>query len=162
MLPYTLAPIYESAIMPERKPISLPIFAAALLGACTQTPGEITRDTKPFDGIDEQASITLLGTEPFWNLDIAPEEGGYNATFQTPDNLDGATFAVARFAGNNGVGFNGDLDGKQVQAAITPGACSDGMSDRSFPYTATLAMGEDTFYGCAYTSDEPFTGSEAP
>ena len=142
--------------------ILAPVAIALSLSACNDPPGEITRDSEPFAAIDESATISLLGTEPFWSLDISPGEDGYEARYSTPDNIEGSSFAVTRFAGNNGLGFSGELDGDPVQASVTPGECSDAMSDRNYPYVATLAIGEATLLGCAYTSDEPFTGEENP
>lgn len=145
---------------------------SVLLASCSQSPGDISRDAKPFDGIAPSSTITALGTEPFWGLDIAPEGAGggavgdggeaYTARFTSPDDLDGTPFAVTRFAGNNGISFSGELSGEPAQIALTPGECSDGMSDRLYPYTATVAWGEVTLFGCAHTSDEPFTGDETP
>lgn len=145
----------------------LPIPVLALSGAlmlvsCADTPGEISRDTQPFDDISATADITLLGTEPFWGIDITPDGEGFVARYSSPENLDGSQFAVSRFAGNNGIGFSGSLDGQAVQIALTPGQCSDGMSDRTYPYTATVALGDAVLYGCGHTSDQPFTGDEAP
>ena len=124
--------------------------------------GEISRDTQPFDRIAATASISALGTEPFWGMDIEPTDAGFTARYSTPENVEGTAFSVTRFAGNNGISFAGELEGGDVQIAITPGECSDQMSDRLYPYTATIALGEDTLLGCAYTSDEPFTGEETP
>lgn len=135
------------------------VIAVALAG-CTDLPGEISRDTEPFDAIGEEALISAGGTEPFWNLAIAPEAGGYGAKYSTPDNLDGTQFALSRFAGNNGLGFSGEMEGKSVNLALTPGDCSDGMSDSVYPYTATLLLGDETLYGCAHTDTQPFVGGE--
>ncbi len=137
-------------------------LAAIALSACTQQPGEISRDTQPFDGIAETASVSASGTEPFWSLTVEPEQGRYLATYSTPENIEGTTFAAGRFAGNNGLGFSGEVDGDSAILALTPGECSDGMSGRTYPYTATLALGERTLLGCAYTSDEPFKGDQNP
>lgn len=137
-------------------------LCAMLLASCAETPGEITRDTKPFDGISEAASISAAGTEPFWSLSIDPVADGYKATYATPEQSEGVKFPLTRFAGNNGLGFSGEADGQSVSLALTPGECSDMMSERIYPYTATLAMGELTLFGCAYTSDEPFIGDENP
>ena len=133
-----------------------------LLAACSQSPGEISRDTQAFDGIEADASISVLGTEPFWGINVEPDGEGYVATYSSPENIDGTRFAVQRFAGNNGVSFSGEMEGEAMSLAITPGDCSDGMSDRSYPYTATVSLGDSTLFGCAYTSDEPFSGEEAP
>ncbi len=149
---------------------SLRILTAAFLAitaaACAQEPGEISRDTAPFDGIAETASISLIGNEPFWGIDIEPSgsdgAGGFTAIYSTPENIDGAAFPVTRFAGNNGVSFSGELAGAAVQIMLTPGDCNDTMSDRSYPYTATAELGDMALSGCGYTSDEPFTGEEMP
>ncbi len=143
-------------------PLRLTALFVLLLAACSQTPGEISQDTQAFDGIAAEATISVLGTEPFWALEIESEGDGHRATYSSPENPEGTRFAVDRFAGNNGVGFSGMLDGEAISAAITPGDCSDGMSDRSYPYTATVSLGDSTLFGCAYTSDEPFTGNAAP
>lgn len=129
---------------------------AALAGCASND--QISNDTQPFDGIAESETVTLLGTEPFWDFTIT----GTNATFKSPEDLGGTVFAVSRFAGNNGLGYSGELNGEPVQIAITPGACSDGMSDRDYPYTATINWGDRTLTGCGYTDSQPFTGDEAP
>ena len=133
-----------------------------LFAACSQATGEITRDTKPFDGIAQTASVSTLGMEPFWGIDIEPIKAGYVARYSSPEDLSGTTFAVDRFAGNNGVSFSGELNGEPALIALTPGECNDTMSERTYPYTVTVAIGARTLLGCGYTSDEPFTGDEAP
>lgn len=146
--------------MPIRSARYLPFVL--LIAACSQTSGEISRDSEAFDGIASTASISVLGNEPFWGLEIVPEGESYSATYSNPENIEGTTFEMTRFAGNNGVSFSGELDGEAVQVALTPGNCSDTMSDRSYPYSATASLGGSMLLGCAYTSDEPFTGEETP
>jgi uncharacterized membrane protein len=36
------------------------------------------------------------------------------------------------------------------------------MSDRRYPFVATIALGGETFEGCGYTEKQPFTGPAAP
>ena len=36
------------------------------------------------------------------------------------------------------------------------------MSDRRYPFVATIALGGETFEGCGYTTGQPFTGDAAP
>ncbi len=69
---------------------------------------------------------------------------------------------MVRFAGNNGLGFSGELEDETVQIAITPGECSDGMSDRTYPLNTIVHLANANLQGCAYTSDAPFTGPDAP
>lgn len=134
------------------------IVAAAMSFACTPSVDGIDSKGETFDDVAAEEVITLTGTEPFWTLAIDAGEG----VWTTPDNPSGTRFAAQRFAGNNGLGFSGTLDGKPLTATLTPGRCSDGMSDRSFPYVATIALGGETFEGCGYTNGQPFTGGEAP
>lgn len=138
-----------------------PALAALMLATVACTPASedgINSEGKTFDSVAPQEAINLIGTEPFWNLKVEGDEG----LWSTPDNQTGTTFAVKRFAGNNGLGLSGTLDGKELTATLTPGECSDGMSDRSFPFVATIALGEETLKGCGYTDSQPFTGGEAP
>ena len=148
--------------MKNRAAYALSLTVPLALFACAQSDG-IDTDGAVYDGIAPGASITLLGTEPFWGLEIKPAgEDQYTARFTHPEDIDGSEFAAVRFAGNNGLGFSGRLDERDVQAALTPGDCSDGMSDNTYPFTATVALGDATLFGCAYTSDQPVTGPDAP
>ena len=132
---------------------SLPL----LLAAC-QSGGDPERSVDAYDGIAADETIRFLGTEPFWG----GESAGNTLTYDTPENIDGTTIAVERFAGNSGLSIAGELDGASFDMVVTPGDCSDGMSDRSYPLVVTLRIGEETRFGCAWTERKPFTGSEAP
>jgi uncharacterized membrane protein len=137
---------------------TLCLLLASAAAACAPAADGIDPKGETFDAVAPEDAVTLTGTEPFWTLAIAAGEG----VWTTPDNQPGTRFAVKRFAGNNGLGFSGELDGKSLTATLTPGDCSDGMSDRSFPFVATIALGGETFKGCGYTTSQPFTGDEAP
>ncbi len=137
------------------------LLCMTMLPACGPSD-DIDPDGAVFNNIKPDAVITLVGTEPFWTFEISPlADGKYIARYTTPEITDGTRFSVARFAGNNGIGFSGELEGSPVQIAITPGKCSDGMSDRTFPYTATVAIGDTVIEGCGQTSDEPVPGPSA-
>ena len=121
-------------------------------GTTTDAPGEAFAQIAP----DETARFT--GTEPFWGGQVA----GGSLTYSTVEDPDGTTIAVERFAGNNGLGYSGSLDGTSFDMAITPGDCSDGMSDRTYPFTVTLRIGEEQRTGCAWTDRMPFSGPVNP
>lgn len=130
---------------------------AGLLAACGQAeekPGEV----ETFAAISEDETISLLGTEPFWSMAIVED----TLTYMSPDNLEGVSTDVTRFTGNNGLGISGELEGEALQIAITPGDCSDAMSERNYPYTVTVTWGERQLNGCGYTDKQPFTGEIAP
>jgi len=125
-------------------------------GADNGAPGALA--TGDFDGIAEGETVHFTGTEPFWG----GMAGGGIASYATPEEPDGREFPVTRFAGNNGLAISGDLGTAAFDLTVTPGACSDGMSDRTYPFTATLLIGNEQRQGCAWTDSQPFTGPERP
>jgi uncharacterized membrane protein len=131
-----------------------PVAAAPAPGAA---PGD-TGDSAAYSGIGAAETIHFTGTEPFWG----GESAGSTLTYSTPENIDGTTIAVERFAGRGGLSLAGQLDGAPFDMAITPGDCSDGMSDRTYPFTATLQVRGEQRNGCAWTDAQSFTGPEHP
>ena len=77
-----------------------PLLAIALTVTACQSGGEGASTTKPFDGIAAGETIRFTGTEPFWG----GETQGGSLTYSTPEDPDGTTIAVSRFAGNSGIG----------------------------------------------------------
>jgi uncharacterized membrane protein len=134
------------------------LVALLPLGCAPAQQDGINPKGETFDAVATDEVVTLTGTEPFWYLRIEAGEG----LWTTPENQPGTRFSVTRFAGNGGLGFSGMLDGQPLTATLTPGECSDGMSDRRFPFVATIALGGETLAGCGYTISQPFTGDEAP
>ncbi|WP_417320880.1 COG3650 family protein [Erythrobacter aureus] len=139
---------------------SIPLCAALALAGCSgnDDPGPGSLQSSTFDGVADTEMVHYTGTEPFWG----GAAGGGMATYTTPENPDGAEFPVERFAGNNGLGISGTMDGVGFDLTITPGECSDAMSDRSYPFTATLLIGNEQRQGCAWTDSQPFTELEIP
>lgn len=128
---------------------------AMLLGAC-QAAGPQRAET--FSAISPEERISLIGTEPFWGGTIT----GSDALWSTPENQAGTRFAVERFAGNSGVSFTGQLGTERFDLMVTAGRCSDGMSDRTYPYIGTVRIGGRQLEGCAWTDRQPFDGPAAP
>lgn len=137
-----------------------PILGALLLvAACAPAQTEtIDPEGKAFTAVAPEEVVNLTGTEPFWNVTIT----GQTARYSNPEHPEGFDFTVTRFAGNGGLAFSGTLFAEPFTATLTPGQCSDGMSDRAYPYVATIALGEETLRGCGYTDRQPFTGPAAP
>lgn len=133
----------------------------AVVAGCHQeadigdTPG-----TSPqgFTAIGADEIISFNGTEPFWGGTVR----GSELTYSTPENIDGTTIPVERFTGQGGLGFSGELEGRDFDLLITQGECSDGMSDRTYPYVATLKLGDELREGCAHTDKQPFSGPARP
>lgn len=132
-----------------------------VLAACGpgghNVPGD-TRDHRPFADIAPGDTVHVTGTEPFWSGDIS--DGAL--LFRTPENQAGERVSVSRFAGRGGVSFSGTIDGKELLIAVTPGSCSDGMTDRTYPFVATLQRGAEERLGCGWTDKHPFKGSRTP
>ena len=130
------------------------------LAACSSEPDAAlpgnAQDDQPFSGIGESEMLSLTGTEPFWSGEIV----GRQLTYTTPEDMDGTRVAVSRFAGRGGLSYSGELSGQPLDIAITPAPCSDGMSDRSYPFTVTLQIGEEQRNGCGWSDAQPFTGSD--
>lgn len=96
--------------------------------------------------------LSAAGTEPFWGLDFVP---GMNAMFNEPDE-DGILYTPLVepvFDPSPDGGYN--FRGYGYSGTITPGPCSDGMSDAVFPYAVTLKLlvpPARSLKGCAYRS----------
>ena len=157
------------------RPIILPLVAAcALLSACQSddseapaaaettateaaVPGD-TAETAPYSEIAEDEVLRFLGNEPFWGGEVS----GKTLTYSTPEDQDGTPIEVERFAGRGGIAFSAQLEGADFEMTVTPLECSDGMSDRTYPFTVTLEIGEDRRNGCAWSDRHPFDGPEHP
>jgi len=136
---------------------ALAVSACQPGGSSTLAPGD-TSDRTPFAGIGADETIRFTGTEPFWG----GETTGKQLTYSTPDNPEGVEIAIQRFAGRGGLSLSGRLDGEPFDLTVTAGTCSDGMSDRVYPFVATLLLGDQTRNGCAWTDRHRFTGPENP
>lgn len=132
------------------------MLAACQSGAEEMIPGDSPTD--PYAGISPEEVVQFTGTEPFWGGQVS----GQTLTYSTPENPDGATIEVERFAGRNGLSFSGTLDGADFIMTVTPGQCNDGMSSRTYPFTATLQVRGEVRQGCAWTEEQPFQGPGAP
>jgi uncharacterized membrane protein len=154
-----------------RAPIAL-LAVVALLAACepeapgggTAPPpadapvagpvaGPVADPVESPAGPDAAASVfgedfVLIGTEPFWRLDV---KGG-ELSLARPD----AAAVLARDAGlavsPTGAIWTGQSGDQGLVARVKAGACSDGMSDRSYPYQAEVALGDLILKGCGVTA----------
>lgn len=107
-----------------------------------------------WSGVAADDMLHFSGTEPFWGGQAVRG----SLTWQTPDDQAGTTIAVERFAGRNGMGLSGMLDGVPFELAVSEGECSDGMSDRRYPFIVTVRRGGDTLRGCGWSDARPFAG----
>ncbi|MDI1296840.1 MAG: membrane-like protein [bacterium] len=80
-----------------------------------------------------------IGTEPFWAVTVR----GAVATLERPDKPP-LRFAVSRSDDARVIRYLGD----GITLTLTPGPCSDGMSDALWSDRVQIAFGEGTLKGC--------------
>ena len=92
------------------------------------------------------ASISGIGTEPFWNVRTV----GRCVTYSTPEDQAGTRVWAKVAAGSASTEWKGALRGKAFVLTVKPKAgCSDGMSDKSYSMEATLEADGEVRTGCA-------------
>ena len=149
----------------------MPLLTIALLGACSKQPATPPVDATAPDAaasaavearlspspsapppvaarqprLDLPRRLRAVGTEPFWSADVS----GATLTYGTPDFPAGMSITVARRDGPGYAEWTGTLDGKPLLLRIEKGSCSDGMSDRIYPYRAIRTIGPEVEHGCA-------------
>jgi uncharacterized membrane protein len=138
------------------------IVPFALLAACSGShqgddlPGD-GNDLRPYAGIAESDVVRFVGTEPFWGGDL---HNG-TLTWTTVDDQDGTAMPVTRFAGRGGISLTGQLDARDFTMMLTEAPCSDGMSDRTYPFVVTVTIADDpALSGCGWSDARPFSGAE--
>lgn len=100
-----------------------------------------------------------IGNEPFWSLDINPEEQkiilkdvGLNKSIEfnyAPANVGGG---VHRYEATNAAM-------KKLVVVIREEKCSDGMSDRQYNYSAEVTLNGRMYKGCAIKKGDVFNDS---
>jgi len=136
----------------------------APLAACSGSPnnsGNLPGDAdsnQPFSAIEPGDTLRFVGTEPFWG----GEATGTTLLYTTVDDAAGQTITVQRFAGRGGISLSGELGGQPFDMAVAQAPCSDGMSDRTYPFTVTLKVKGELRNGCAWSGKNPYDGPENP
>ncbi len=96
-----------------------------------------------------QYEFIALGTEPFWSLDIMPNEQriilkdlSQNKSFEFPYEPANIGGGVYRFESKNS-------SKDKLVVVIRKENCSDGMSDNTYNYSAEVVINSRTLKGCA-------------
>ncbi len=111
--------------------------ASAVMSAITPPEGN---PTHILGGVDLDKSISLAGTEPFWNILF----GDGRMVFSSPDSHTGQTTTTPFILTKAGAEWHG----KDMDIYLTAGRCSDGMSDRGYPLKAVVHIGAAVLKGC--------------
>ena len=127
-------------------------LAAALGGGAAQAAPE------PWGAIGAAEPLTGLGTEPFWGVRI--HRGFLKLT--TPDDEAGRFARIRRAATRRTLTFRGTLrrEGPFTVTVRRDPRCSDGMSDRTYPFELTIRFARHTLQGCGWTARRPYSKLE--
>jgi uncharacterized membrane protein len=102
----------------------------------------VSRETLPLR--PARPDYRAIGTEPFWALTIRAS----TATLERPDQVP-LRFAVRADGDDKAVRYQGD----GFAMTLTPGPCSDGMSDAIWSDRVQVAFGDGTLKGCGGERD---------
>jgi uncharacterized membrane protein len=118
------------------------LAAAFALGLSGCGAGEEVRSTPGAPAIPE--TFHALGTEPFWGVTVA----GIDVRYSTPEITEEVARDVIRSASSGVETLSGRFGEVPFALTVRPERCSDGMSDRVYPFAAHLRIGERDLQGC--------------
>jgi uncharacterized membrane protein len=127
---------------PATEPASAPAPASASAPAPTPQPLD-----PAFAG-----DLDAKGTEPFWAVQIRKE----TLVLTRPDHADLTAPHGGPQVADGAAVWNGGVGRAALKVTLRKGECSDGMSDRTYPLTAEVEIGDETLKGCgAPAGDNP-------
>ena len=145
-----------------------PVFAALAvlsLAACSPAeepapPPEAPEPAPVLGGVDLAQPVRALGTEPFWSVELTGTEMVYT-TPESPEQR--APQPNPAVQGTTATWETETVDGTALTVTLIATECSDGMSDRTYPLTAMVKLGERELTGCAAsTAAVMSTGESGP
>lgn len=130
------------------------IAPLALVVACSQEPAKepasapaAAPETPPvLGGVALDAPLRAVGTEPFWAVEINPDGLVYSGV-DRPEQRAANPGPVIQ--GTTAVYATATGAGTTLVVTLMDTDCSDGMSDRTYPLTARVEIGDETLNGCA-------------
>lgn len=109
-------------------------------------------------GVDLGKPVRAIGTEPFWSVEISRDALVYTRVDQASRR---AVNHGARVAGTTATFATSTDINEPLNVTLIATECSDGMSDRLYPLTARVEIGDDTLSGCAAAASALKTAPEA-
>ena len=126
--------------------------ATAALAACSQ-PAEkapaAPAEPRTLAGVDLDQPLRVLGTEPFWAIEITPTGLTYSGV-DRPEQK--AANPGPALQGTVAVWTTATEARTPLVVTLMATDCSDGMSDRTYPLTAKVEIGGENLTGCAASS----------
>lgn len=96
--------------------------------------------------------LRILGTEPFWGIEISKTTR--SATYSRVGEADVALSYPEESRGQDGAAVLTSTSPQgEVVMTIRKQDCSDGMSDRTYPWDAEVAFKGEALKGCAATPE---------
>ena len=141
------------------------ILAVLALAACSPAqepapPPEAPEPAPVLGGVDLAQPVRALGTEPFWIVELTGTEMVYTAP-EPPEQRAPQPNPVVQ--GTTATWETETADGTTLSVTLIATECSDGMSDRTYPLTAMVKLGERELTGCAAsTAAVMSTGESGP
>ncbi len=97
-------------------------------------------------GVDLGQPVRALGTEPFWSVELTGTELVYTSP-EPPEQRAPQPAPVVQ--GTTATYEAETADGTDLRVTLIATECSDGMSDRTYPLTAMVKLGDQDLTGCA-------------
>lgn len=139
---------------------ALPLILAAGCSpetAETAPTAEAAAPAPVLAGVDLTQPVRALGTEPFWSVELNGREMVYSGV-DRPERRAAQPRAVIQ---GTMAAFEGSTDEGPLEVTVTATECSDGMSDRTYPLTAIVKVGEETLTGCAASTAAIMSAGES-
>jgi len=135
-----------------------------VLGACSQEPAAAPEAASPAEpapvlaGVDLTRPVRVLGTEPFWGLDITSAGLVYSGVDRPEQRADNGGPEIL----GTSASWSETTDaGAELKIDLFATECSDGMSDRVYPLTARVEIGGETLAGCAAATSAIMSAGES-
>lgn len=133
-----------------------PLFAALAvlaLAACSPADEPSPPPAQPepapmLGGVDLGQPIRALGTEPFWGVELTGTEIVYTGVDRPEQRAPQPEPLVQGTTAN----YEAETSaGTPISVMLAATECSDGMSDRTYPLSAIVRIGDEVLTGCAAT-----------
>jgi uncharacterized membrane protein len=106
----------------------------------------IQAESMTLSGVALDKPLRILGTEPFWAITTDDNDVLLERPDAAPQHFTPSGFHVT--------GNQAELRSTTLSIVLTPGPCSDGMSDRQYPLTAEVRLDDKVLKGCALPKAE--------
>ena len=135
------------------------VFLAACSQGDTRKAASTVEAPAPslLGGVDLNQPMRALGTEPFWSVAITRDAMVYTGIDRDEKRAANPQPVVQ---GTTAVYTAATSDGSAMVVTLIATECSDGMSDRIYPLTAKVELGEISLSGCA--ASQAFIDTQPP